>query len=174
MRTSFVSIVLLLLCTGEVAGQTQAPHICGAGPGPNEVAAGVQPGGHGIAPTPLCYWKSQQTAPQPTGYWQKTWGAIAPSSVGGVLGTAVGAGSKREAKRLALADCQAKGGRSCRVDVAYQNQCVSMVTGDKTYSWARAASVAQATKLAMDDCNKDNESCDIYYFACTEPIFYTY
>jgi hypothetical protein len=55
----------------------------------------------------------QQQPPQPTGYWETTWGAIAPSPVGGVLGTAVGAHSKEEAERLALEDCKAKrGGRA--------------------------------------------------------------
>jgi hypothetical protein len=106
-------LLSLLVCTGSVAAQG-APHVCGAGPGPNEVQAGVQPGGNGMAPTPLCYWKSQpqqqQQPPQPTGYWEKTWGAIAPSPVGGVLGTALGASSKEEAERLALEDCKAKGG----------------------------------------------------------------
>lgn len=54
---------------------------------------------------------AQQPAPdRPTGYWQKTWGAIAPSPVGGVLGTAVGASSKKEAERLALEDCKAERG----------------------------------------------------------------
>ena len=52
----------------------------------------------------------QQPPPQPTGYWEKTWGAIAPSPKGGVLGTALGASSKEEAERLALEDCKAKGG----------------------------------------------------------------
>jgi hypothetical protein len=71
--------LMLLLASGGVAAQ-QAPHACGAGPGPNEIMAGVQPGGNGVAPTPLCYWKSgagaQQAAPQPTGYWKTTWGRL--------------------------------------------------------------------------------------------------
>ncbi len=116
----------------------------------------------------------QPAAPQPTGYWEKTWGAIAPSPVGGVLGTAVGASSKEEAERIALADCKAKGGGACKVDVAYHNQCAAMVLGERTYSWARAASEAEAAEIGMGDCKKGNENCRVYYSACTEPIFHKY
>jgi hypothetical protein len=116
----------------------------------------------------------QQQPPQPTGYWEKTWGAIAPSPVGGVLGTALGASSKEEAERLALEDCKAKGGEACKVDVAYYNQCAAMVLGEKTYSWARAASVAEATEIGMADCKKGNSDCRVYYSACTEPVFHRY
>jgi hypothetical protein len=56
-----------------------------------------------------------QQPPQPTGYWETTWGAIAPSPVGGVLGTALGASSKEEAEQRALADCKAKGGGRARL-----------------------------------------------------------
>lgn len=115
MKFHDLLMLVALALAGTASAQSQAPHVCGAGPGPNEVMAGMAPGGNGVAPTPLCYWKAQkglseQQAPRPTGYWEKTWGAIAPSPKGGVLGVAVGAHSKQEAERLALADCRAKGG----------------------------------------------------------------
>ncbi|WP_436897433.1 DUF4189 domain-containing protein [Acinetobacter gyllenbergii] len=156
----------------------QAPHVCGGGPGPNEVMAGMNPGGHGVGPTPLCYWKqqsqqgsSQQSAPQPTGHWVKTWGAIAPSPKGGVLGTAVGADSKEEAERLALADCKAKGGQSCQVDLTYHNQCGVMILGDKVFNTAHAASIEEASNLGLKQCKKESGNCRVYYSACTEPYF---
>ncbi len=52
----------------------------------------------------------QPAAPQPTGYWEKTWGAIAGHSSQPILGAALGASSKDEAGQLAIADCKAKGG----------------------------------------------------------------
>ncbi|QDH71348.1 DUF4189 domain-containing protein [Lysobacter alkalisoli] len=60
--------------------------------------------------------QQMQQPPQPTGYWETTWGAIAPSPVGGVVGAAVGAKSKKEAERLALKDCEAKGGGRARLE----------------------------------------------------------
>lgn len=52
----------------------------------------------------------QPAAPQPTGYWEKTWGAIAGNPTTGILGTALGANSKADATRQAIGDCQSKGG----------------------------------------------------------------
>ncbi|QDH71345.1 DUF4189 domain-containing protein [Lysobacter alkalisoli] len=67
----------------------------------------------------------QPLPPQPTGWWETTWGAIAPSPVGGVLGTAVGAKSEKEAERLALADCKAKGGGVSSSDYLRQSmRCI--------------------------------------------------
>lgn len=174
-----------LLCLGLLglsgSAYAQAPHVCGGGPGPNEVMAGMHPGGNGVAPTPLCYWKqqsqqggSQQSAPQPTGHWVKTWGAIAPSPKGGVLGTAVGADSKAEAERLALADCKKKGGQLCKVDLAYHNQCAVMVLGDKVFNLSGRASIKEATEAGIARCEKEDTNCRVYYSACTEPRFVKY
>ena len=115
-----------------------------------------------------------QLPPQPTGYWVKTWGAIAPSPKGGVLGTAVGADSKAEAERLALSDCKKKGGQSCKVDNAYFNQCIAMVVGENEYSWARAGSISEAIKIGEKDCKSVNTNCRVHYSACTEPRFVKY
>lgn len=177
MKLQSLLVLGLWVFVGNAAAQ-QAPHVCGAGPGPNETMAGVQPAGPGVAPTPLCYWKSgaggQQAAPQPTGYWEKTWGAIAPSPVGGVLGTAVGASSKEEAERIALADCKTKGGGACEVDIAYHNQCAVMILGDKFISTFGNATVEEASERGLTHCRKSDTNCRVYYSACTKPIFHKY
>lgn len=121
--------------------------------------------------------QSQQPPPppQPTGYWEKTWGAIAGHSSQPILGTAVGANSEAEAKKLALADCKAKGGGSgCRLDLAYHNQCAVLVTGDRLYNTASAGSIERATEIGIEECNKVDTNCRVYYSACTEPIFHQY
>lgn len=132
----------------------------GCAPIPNYNSAGQQP--------------QQQLPPQPTGWWETTWGAIAPSPKGGVLGTAVGAKNKEEAERLALADCVAKGGGSCEVRIAYHNQCAVMVLGDTIYRTARAGSIDAAAKIGIDACSKESTNCRVYYSACTKPIFHQY
>lgn len=118
--------------------------------------------------------QQSQPPPQPTGYWEKTWGAIAPSPVGGVLGTALGASSKEEAERLALEDCKAKGGGACKVDIAYHNQCAVMVLGDEVFNTAHAASIEEAANIGMQQCQRESGNCRVYYSACTEPIFHRY
>ena len=118
---------------------------------------------------------AEQQPPQPTGYWEKTWGAIAPSPVGGVLGTALGASSKEEAERLALADCKAKGGGACEVEIAYHNQCAVMVTGQVNYRFASAGSISEASQLGIKLCEeRGDNNCMVYYSACTEPTFHHY
>lgn len=168
-------LVLSLIAYAGNAFSQQAPHVCGAGPGPNETQAGVHPGGPGVAPTPLCYWKSGGgQASQPTGYWEKTWGAIAPSPVGGVLGAAVGASSKEEAERIALEDCEAKGGGACEIDLAYHNQCAVMILGDKYINTYSNATIEEASKRGLNRCEKNDTNCRVYYSACTEPVYHEY
>lgn len=115
-----------------------------------------------------------QPPPRPSGYWEKTWGAIAPSPKGGVLGAAVGAKSKLDAESLALADCKAKGGADCQVQIAYQNQCAVMVLGDKVFNLSSAASIQEAATSGLQRCSKEDTNCRVYYSACTEPVFYHY
>lgn len=119
----------------------------------------------------------QQSAPpppRPTGWWETTWGAIAPSPVGGVLGTAVGASTKEEAEQRALQDCIAKGGGACAVDLAYHNQCAVMILGDKFISTYSNATIEEASERGLARCRSRDTNCSVYYSACTEPIFHKY
>lgn len=119
--------------------------------------------------------QQQLPPPQPSGYWEKTWGAIVGHSSQPILGAAVGAKSEDEAKRSALADCKAKGGGSgCRLDLTYYNQCAVLVTGDNLYNTARAESIERAAQLGMTKCVESDTNCRVYYSACTEPIFHKY
>lgn len=180
MRLHAVWMLGLLALAGGAEVQAQgAPHVCGGGPGPNEVQAGVQPGGNGMAPTPLCYWKQDQQAqqpsapPQPTGYWEKTWGAIATSETGGALGTAIGFSDKEQAEQIAMQDCKAKGGGGCKIGLSYHNQCAVMLVGNDV-TLSRAASIEEAKADGMQACEARGDNCRVYYSACTEPIFHHY
>ncbi len=115
-----------------------------------------------------------QPASQPTGYWQKTWGAIATSETGGALGTAVGLPDRSQAELVAMQDCKAKGGGGCRVDLAYHNQCAVMMLGGRGISMSRAASIDEATANGHASCQKKGDSCRVYYSACSEPKFHNY
>lgn len=118
--------------------------------------------------------QSADPSPQPSGYWQKTWGAIAPSGRDAVLGTALGAGSKEEAEKQALADCRAKGGRGCKVQIAYRNQCGVMTIGDNRLFTASAATTEDAKAYGIELCESSDSNCRVYYSACTEPVFHHY
>ena len=119
----------------------------------------------------------QQQPPQPTGYWEKTWGAIATSETGGALGTAVGVSDKARAEEIALADCKEKGGIGCKPAFSYHNQCAVAVIGANTFRMYSASSVEEASIDGMKDCAVSNggaNSCRVYYSACTEPVFHRY
>ena len=110
----------------------------------------------------------------PAGDWKETWGAIAPSDKDNIFGAAVGEDSKQEAEQIALADCKARGGAACKVELAYQNQCIAMVTGKKQFKLKSADSIAAATQQAMADCQQDDTACRVAYSVCTLMRFVPY
>ncbi len=118
--------------------------------------------------------QAPQSAPLPTGFWKETWGAIAANGAKGFLGTAVGASSEKEAKHLALLECNQQGA-GCQVEMAYYNQCAALVTGDKWFTTARAKSIERASELGIAQCEKAKDSnCHVYYSACTDPVYHKF
>ncbi|WP_160309489.1 DUF4189 domain-containing protein [Lysobacter capsici] len=102
--------------------------------------------------------------------WADRWGAIAlddrDNGIG--LGVAQMAGSERKAKRTALDDCRAKGGLSCKVILAYYNQCGVVVAGDSGLNSTSAASVDEAAKRGFEKCERDGfKGCKVYYSNCS-------
>lgn len=122
---------------------------------------------------PGYYGNQQQKPPQPTSpppQWADQWMAIATDGTSGSLGTANNISSRSGAERLALADCRAKGGARCKVDVSYGNGCAAMVVGDTGYNVHGAASLDEATKLAIKTCTDATSNCRVYYAACSLPV----
>lgn len=99
--------------------------------------------------------------------WITTWGAIAADATSASLGTVVGMSSEQEAQRAALAECRARGGEKCEVDLTYYNQCAVMILGNKTYNTASAQTIERATQLGMKTCNTDDTNCRVYYSDCS-------
>lgn len=155
------------------AGWVLAEGGCPAGQTPAQFGSNVGciPGGNDVVEE---YPQQMQTRPQQSGRWEKTWGAIATSTTRGVLGTVTGAYSEKEAERLAFADCRSQGGEACRVDLTYRNQCAVMVVGKTQLELAGAPSIEEATEDAFGACKAKGDICEVYYSACTEPIFQRY
>jgi hypothetical protein len=137
----------------------------------------VGQGFNGCAPRPDNDSYSQQQQPRqqapqaPPEQWKSQWGAIATDSVKGTLGTAVGLESRETAMQAAMTDCQKKGGTPCKLEIAYDNECASMVVGNKGYSINTGATVDAANQLAMKTCSADGDSsCRAYYAACSLPV----
>lgn len=122
------------------------------------------------APIPAGYYSGSNNVPQSAkspARWMTAWGAIAADATSASLGTVVGMSSKQEAQRAALAQCRAKGGQKCEVDLIYYNQCAVMILGNKTYNTASAQTIERAAELGMKTCNADDTNCRVYYSDCS-------
>jgi hypothetical protein len=164
-------LALLFLVSAPIKAQT---HACGGARAGNEVQVGEAPGGNGVAPTPLCDWvnsnqpqRSQPLPPPPQ--WATRWGAMATDGPGGHLGSVVGLSSKADAQRAAIADCQAKGGTHCAIEVAYDNECAAMVLGDNLHNITADVTLDRAIQSSMKSCSASDTNCHVYYTACSLP-----
>ncbi|MFB8950306.1 DUF4189 domain-containing protein [Xanthomonas arboricola] len=158
------SILLLLGAFSiEAFGQTACP----AGVAPGSPQCGPDSGtSRGVTPTP---------PPRPTGEWIKTWGAVATSESGD-SGVSSGRITKDQAENDAIASCEGLGSGTCKVSMAFFNQCVAAAdSGQGEGSIFSAASIRQASRLAMSQCEKKSRrQCRITLSKCTDPIFKKY
>lgn len=88
----------------------------------------------------------------------------------GALGVSIGAKSENEAGQAAAADCRAKGGASCNVEVTQRNGCVAMVVGEKTANFRGAATLQEAEQAGESQCRQGNTKCVVYYHSCDMPV----
>ena len=105
--------------------------------------------------------------------WVTTWGAVAIDGSRHAMGASTGAESKYEAEETATADCRSRGGGAgCDQRVlAYENQCVAVVTGDNTNKAIAAESIEIASDSALKSCAEERDThCHVYYSSCTRPV----
>ena len=101
--------------------------------------------------------------------YQNRWGAIATGK-NATLGTAVDMESERDAKRVALKACQDKGGVQCKLEIAYRNQCATLVTGDSVFNTSSAPTVEEAAEMGIAKCREADSNCRVYYSECSLPV----
>ncbi|MDT7820761.1 DUF4189 domain-containing protein [Xanthomonas hortorum pv. vitians] len=164
-KFSLICSALLLSCVffTEAFGQTACP----AGVAPGSPQCGPDSGtSRGDIPTP---------PPRPTGEWIKTWGAVATSGSGDA-GVSSGRRTKEQAENDAIASCEGLGSGSCRVSMAFFNQCVAAAdSGQGQGSMFSAASIEEASRSAIKQCEKNSgRHCKVTLSKCTDPIFKRY
>jgi hypothetical protein len=107
---------------------------------------------------------SQQN--EPPVRWASRWGAIAINTQNGALGGSTGQQNRYDAKRVALARC----GDDCKIDLTYHDQCVALASGKRYYASVSAATVEEASLLAMKACGKGGATdCIVTYSECSLP-----
>lgn len=146
-----------------VSGATRAQN-CGGIPAVNGVCI---PPDSPTSPLHSTYGQKSQSAMPPGGVWADRWGAVAADGPSGILGATTGMASRRKAEKFALAQCRAKGGKSCEVDMAYRNQCIALVAGENLYFVQPAIYEDEAARLGLKSCQKNDVNCRVYYSACS-------
>lgn len=167
---TFALMLYALLIAAPSSVHAQA-YPC-SGPGPGEVVVGETQAGNGVASVPLCQrtgGSPQGTASQPQ--WQDRWGTIATDEPNAVLGTSSGRSSRQAAEQAALADCQAKGGSSCKLGIPYRNGCVAFTVSDSNFTTTADITLEVAKTSGMETCKKSGAAhCRTYYSACSPPV----
>ncbi|MBX9403416.1 DUF4189 domain-containing protein [Lysobacter sp. BMK333-48F3] len=117
----------------------------------------------------------EESQPRPTPRpkpvkWASRWGAVAIDSNNNAIGVSSEASSQREAEFEAMDLCGSKGGGGCKVSLTYRDQCGVVVWGDNFYATAHAASVPEASVLAMARCEQSSSNCKVFYSDCAHAV----
>ena len=99
--------------------------------------------------------------------WETRWGVIATTD--GAFGAVSGYSSKRKAIRAATKQCKANGGKNCKVQLSFYNQCGALAWGDGYSSAVSAPQKQQAEEMAVNNCSQRAQNCTLYYSACNYP-----
>lgn len=136
-------------------------------------------GGQGaVGCAPMSGGDTGSQLPQATGEWEKRWGAFAIDTAVGVLGASARNKSKSDAKRAAIQDCVGLGGKACKVNFVYYNQCAAVARsidgGGSTIQGAK--SVDEAKKLVLEACESKSKvgKCELIYTDCSMSEFRRY
>jgi hypothetical protein len=152
-----LAIISTALCAPEVLAQ------CRMGSGPDF--------GDGI---PYCSQPPPKVVAPSGPQWATRWGAIAidPKTSKGGVGVATDMKSQRAAEKEAIKRCRSSGGgKTCRIQTSYDNQCGAIASGDNDYmSTANAGTIDDATGLALAECERASSNCRVYYSNCSYPV----
>ena len=70
-----------------------------------------------------------------------------------------------------MAICRQKGGGACKLEISYANQCGVIVWGNNWAVAKFAATLEQATELALNQCNRDSGgTCEVFFSDCSMPV----
>lgn len=118
------------------------------------------------------------------GEWQTRWGAVSEDTESMSTGASVSMKSKRLAVAAADAECKRLGGKSCKLRLAYFNQCIAIADPDSSQlangggksMVVSAETVEQAKEAALSKCQvmEIGQTCEIVYSACSMSEYKSY
>lgn len=65
--------------------------------------------------------------------------------------------------------CTTKGGRDCKVSLAYRDRCAGLAWGADFYIAASAIDADEASAVALRGCGRSKTDCKICYSECVRP-----
>ena len=145
--TFALAVVAVMLALANPAAAEQG---CADGYKPTPTQNGVE-----CRPVPGLYRGSGAGPPQVR--WEERWGAIVMDAASGMTGIGGSQPTEEAAIQAATAMCQRKGGKNCRVDITYSNQCGALAWGSSHAVSARGRTLEIASKFAIDACENDRQ-----------------
>lgn len=102
--------------------------------------------------------------------WADQWGAIATDGQK-TWGISESMPSKNIAISEAMDDCLTRGGKNCKLKLAYFNQCAAIVGTEENSVVARSPNENKAIDFATEGCRKKSkDKCRVYYSGCSLPV----
>jgi Domain of unknown function (DUF4189) len=108
--------------------------------------------------------------PDPGPRWEYRWGAIAVDGAKGKFGGADDLADVRKARKAAIKLCRKYGGKKCKIEVEYYNQCGTLVWGSDKYVTYRGSVPDEIIKRGMESCNRLTSNCQVVYMGCSYPV----
>ncbi|MDL9998459.1 DUF4189 domain-containing protein [Variovorax sp. J22P240] len=116
-------------------------------------------------------YNQKRAAPQPTPpQWADRWGAIATDASRGAVGEAKDFPSRQAAEQSVIADCRAKGGTDCKLQVSYVNGCGALVVGDTAFVADWGITQEDAAQKSLRVCSADTTNCHVYFTTCSPAV----
>lgn len=95
---------------------------------------------------------------------------IDPKASDGGVGVASNLESRASAEASAMKMCRDSGGsETCHVQISYVDQCAVVALGDHYFGTAKAETIDEAARFALDECPKEEGHCRIVYSNCRLP-----
>lgn len=117
-----------------------------------------------------CHYVATQVADY---LWEDRYGSIAIDMEKGsrIYGHTDSRSSIERAEKIAMTNCQKKGGINCQIARTYWNQCIAVISNEKgLYYELDADTGRKAKKIGMESCETSKvKGCKVEYMACSKP-----
>ena len=102
--------------------------------------------------------------------WEERWGAIVMDAASGMTGIGGSQPTEEAAIQTATAMCQRKGGKSCRVDITYSNQCGASPGAAIMPSRPVGGRWKSHPSTPSTHAKTTGKKCEVFFSDCSLPV----